>query len=182
MKTKRHRPICVPVSDKKVFQSPDEFMKWAKKESYCASKEGIKTKTVCPSNLEGWMKTWGASYKRPGTCRRLISTNKRLSNNSRSSMKRYIGCTHKRCSTLYKKWDTTRISIVNKCNKDTKNHTEKYMKCFGKEEAARELPNKEAKFNKCGTRKCRKEKSIADRAGKQELHFIRRYMNPDGVL
>jgi len=56
------------------------------------------------------------------------------------------------------------------------------MKCFGKEEAARELPNKEAKFNKCGTRKCRKEKSIADRAGKQELHFIRRYMNPDGVL
>jgi len=56
------------------------------------------------------------------------------------------------------------------------------MKCFGKEEAARELPNKEAKFNKCGTRKCRKEKSIADRAGKQEFHFIRRYMNPDGVL
>lgn len=48
-----------------------------------------------------------------------------------------------------------------------------------KEEVPRELPNKEELFNKCGTRKCRKEKSIAERIDKQEFQFIQRHLNPD---
>ena len=174
MKTKRNRPICVPVSDKQVFQSPDTFMKWAKKESYCASTQGIKNKIVCPSDLKGWMKSWGASYKRPETCRRLISKRNKLNTATTAAYNRYTSCTHTRCSTFYKELDATRNSIANTC----KNH-KKYYKCVVKKGVVRKIPEKEAQFKKCGTRKCRKEKSIADTATKQELHFIQRHMNPD---
>ena len=170
MKTKKNRPICVPIRDKHIFKSPDEFVKWAKKESYCTSQKGV----PCPSTLEGWMTNWGASYKSPGTCRRLLATKKRLHAATMAAYKRHTACTRTRCSTFYKDWDATRNSIANKC----KNH-KKYFKCFMKEEVPRELPNKEAQFNKCGTRKCRKEKSIADRVDKQEFQFIQRHLNPD---
>lgn len=172
MKTQKNRTICVPIRDKHVFKSPGEFVKWAKKESDCTSQKGA----PCPSTLEGWMKNWGASYKRPETCRRLLATKKRLHAVTMSAYKRHTACTRKRCSTFYKDLEATRNSIANKC----KNH-KKYFKCFMKEEVSRELPNKEELFNKCGTRKCRKEKSFANKVDKQEFHFIQRHLKPDAA-
>jgi hypothetical protein len=152
--------ICLPANGK-VFKTDEQFVKWAKKNHHL---------DMCPTDLEGWMESWGAFYTTAKRCHQKITQKKTLSKRSKKAWANYTACTKTRCRDV----DAAplRKQIMKKC-KHSENYTRKYFKCFEKEGAAAGLPQKEKLATRCENKQCGTIKKRAIQATHKEFDFIR---------